>query len=162
AAHRVMDVEFLHVNHPRIRTAAHLLPITCMRNLPYRCCARVVTVATRRRRTTARGERGLKKRLARIAMLGACSVAVLLPASAAYAGGSVDRTHTSGEAVSIPFTNPCTGEVDQLDLVASGQHLLVVRGNGTFKTLDNTHGTFTLSDGSTGRFVTSSNVVGGT
>jgi len=101
------------------------------------------------------------KRLARIAMFGACSAAVLLPASAAYAGGTVDRTHTNGEAVSIPFTNPCTGEVDQLDLVESGQHLLVVRGNGTFKTLDNTHGTFTLADGSTGRFVTSSDTTGG-
>ncbi|MET1001038.1 MAG: hypothetical protein ABWZ15_04445 [Acidimicrobiia bacterium] len=100
--------------------------------------------------------------LTRIALGTALTIAALGSGTAAYADGAVvDRTKLRDEVVVIDFTNPCTGQTDEITLVQSGKSQIVNRPNDTFNALDNFHGTFEFEDGTSGTFVAVDIIAGG-
>ena len=61
----------------------------------------------------------------------------------------------------IDFTNPCTGQTDEITLVQSGISQTVNRPNNTFSAVNNFHGTFEFQDGTSGTFVAVDIIAGG-
>ena len=92
--------------------------------------------------------------LTRVALGAALTFAMLGSGTAAYADGAeVIRNKVKNETIVVDFTNPCTGQTDQLTLVQSGNNHVTLRPHDTFSAHDNFHGTFTFSDGTSGTFV---------
>jgi hypothetical protein len=110
-----------------------------------------------------RDREGAMRNLTRIALGSALTIAALGSGTAAYADGAVvDRSKVRNEVVVIDFTNPCTGQTDEITLVQSGISQTVNRPNDTFNALDSHHGTFEFQDGTTGTFVAVDIIAGGT
>jgi hypothetical protein len=100
--------------------------------------------------------------LTRVALGAALTLAVLGSGTAAFADGAVViRNKVQNETIVIDFTNPCTGQTDQLTLVQSGSNHVTLRPHDTLSAHDNFHGTFTFLDGTSGKFVAVNTTAGG-
>ena len=100
--------------------------------------------------------------LTRVALGAALTFAVLGSGTAAFADGAeVIHHQVHDETIVIDFTNPCTGQTDQLTLVQSGNSHVTLRPHDTTSFHDNFHGTFTFLDGTNGKFVAVNTTAGG-
>jgi hypothetical protein len=100
--------------------------------------------------------------LTRVALGAALTLAVLGSGTAAFADGAVViHNKVQDETIVIDFTNPCTGQTDQLTLVQSGNNHTTLRPHETLSAHDNFHGTFTFLDGTSGKFVAVNTIAGG-
>ncbi len=113
-------------------------------------------------RNIARTQEEPLKTLTRVALSAALTLAMLGSGTAAFADGAeVIHNQAHDETIVIDFTNPCTGQTDQLTLVQSGNDHVTLRPHDTTSFHDNFHGTFTFLDGTTGRFVSVDTTAGG-
>ena len=102
------------------------------------------------------------KTLTRVALGAALTFAVLGSGTAAFADGAeVIHNQVKDETIVIDFTNPCTGQTDQLTLIQSGNSQVTLRPHETTSFHDNFHGTFTFLEGTSGTFVAVNTTAGG-